>query len=135
MSRVVRPGSLARVPESLAGFGVLTRSRASRVPNGPTLSDSLLWGTLRLATRTRLNGPKSTAHEYLSFPLLLCPSDEGSRFCPVKWVYVDSRWYRLRDVAGPVNLPEPSAQPLWCGRAEGRKTLHQDWVSPVPEAI
>ena len=46
MSRVVRPGSLARDPESLAGFGVLTRSRASRVPNGPTLSDSLLWGTL-----------------------------------------------------------------------------------------
>ena len=26
---------------------------------------------------------KSTAHEHLSFPLLLCPSNEGSRFCPV----------------------------------------------------
>ena len=26
--------------------------------------------------RPSLNGPKSTAHEYLSFPLLLCPSDE-----------------------------------------------------------
>ena len=25
-----------------------------------------------------LNGPKSTAHEYLSFSCLLCPSNEGS---------------------------------------------------------
>ena len=46
MSRVVHPGSLARDPESLAGLGVLTRSRASRVPNGPTLSGRLLWDTL-----------------------------------------------------------------------------------------
>ena len=30
--------------------------------------------------RPGLNGPKSTAHAYLSFPLLLCPSNEGSRF-------------------------------------------------------
>ena len=30
-----------------------------------------------------LNGPKSTAHEYLSFSCLLCPSNEGSRCCPV----------------------------------------------------
>ena len=28
--------------------------------------------------RPGLNGPKSAAHEYLSFPCLLCPSNEGS---------------------------------------------------------
>ena len=46
MSRVVRPGSLARAPKSLVGLGVLTRSRASPVPDGPTLSSRLLRGTL-----------------------------------------------------------------------------------------
>ena len=46
MSRVLRPGSLARDLESLAGLGVLTRSRSSRVPNDPTLSGRLLWDTL-----------------------------------------------------------------------------------------
>ena len=30
--------------------------------------------------RPGLNGPKSTAHEYLSFPLLLCLWNEGSQF-------------------------------------------------------
>ena len=31
-----------------------------------------------VAIRPSLNGPKSTAHEYLSIPLLLCPSDEDT---------------------------------------------------------
>ena len=31
---------------TLAGLGVLTRSRATPVPNGPTLSGRRLWGTL-----------------------------------------------------------------------------------------
>ena len=36
-----------------------------------------------------MNGPKATAHEYLSFPLLLCLSNEGSRFCQAWWVYLN----------------------------------------------
>ena len=39
-------GSLAQAPKGLAGLGVLTRSRATPVPNGPTLSGRRLWGTL-----------------------------------------------------------------------------------------
>ena len=59
--------------------------RATPVPNGPTLSDRVLWARHYLAIRPNLNEPESTAHEYLSFPLLLCPTDESSRFRPVWW--------------------------------------------------
>ena len=38
-----------------------------------------------LSDRPQLAVAKSTAHEYLSFPLLLCPADEGSWFCPIGW--------------------------------------------------
>ena len=43
--QLVHTGSLARAQEGLAGLGVLTRSRSTPVPNGPTLSGRRLWGT------------------------------------------------------------------------------------------
>ena len=38
-----------------------------------SLKGELLWERYCLSVRPGLIGPKSTAHEYLSFPLLLCP--------------------------------------------------------------
>ena len=38
-----------------------------------------------LAIQTRLNGPKSTAHEYLKFACRLCPSNEDLNVVKKSW--------------------------------------------------
>ena len=65
---------------------------AKAVPSGPTLSGGCCGARYGLALRSGLNGPKSTAHAYLSFPLLLSPSNKDSCLCPVTWAtaYVSS---------------------------------------------
>lgn len=52
------------------------------------------------AIRPGLNGPKPTAQEYLSFPLLLCLSNESSRFCLV-WSGSKGLEFIIRAVLGP----------------------------------
>ena len=49
----------------------------------PFIGDDVTQPFVSPLYRPGLNGPKSTAHEYLSFPLLLNPSNEDSRSCPV----------------------------------------------------
>ena len=65
----IYPGSSSSAPDGLAGFG--TSAARHAVPYG---RHPLRQVRYCLAI---LNGPKSTGHEYLSFPCLLSPSNEG----------------------------------------------------------
>ena len=89
--------------------------------------------------RPGLNGPKSTAHEYLSFPLLLCLSNESSRYCQVGWAVV------RRCGTGHDKLSESSARyccyqcgmgmppppPHSCTVCSSHLLTRRRWLSPL----
>ena len=75
-----RPACRLRPLEGEAGISIRP-SRTIRVP-AATLLRQPLWGARYcLKILPGLNGPKPTAHEYLSFPCLLVPKNESSRIC------------------------------------------------------
>ena len=88
-----------RMPTRSSGLGQLRSGRGSgvrrldcppRSSQRPQPLRQSLWGARYcLKIRPGLNGPKPTAHEYLSFPCLLIPKNEGSRFCSVGWIPQD----------------------------------------------
>ena len=81
---LVRPSSSESATEGPAGFGSLGHMPRPLPAASPSTAGSRD-ECYCLAIRPDPKGPKSTAHEYLSFPCLLCPSNEGSWFCVVWW--------------------------------------------------
>ena len=75
----IHPAGAVRLSPLEDETGISIRpSRTIRVP-AATLLRQPLWGARYcLKILPGLNGPKPTAHEYLSFPCLLIPKNEGS---------------------------------------------------------
>ena len=98
-------------------------SLLTRVISGPDSPADSCWACYCLSTRPGLNGPKLTAHEYLSFPCLLSPPNENSRFCPVWWqksclcplfgvggIYIRAGYAMLPHFIHPSLVPVPSVR-------------------------